>query len=65
MPPGSTAALTEALKRVLSNRSLAETMGANARLLALRQFSSSRYVDRFCELYSRLGKSHVNSTYDA
>jgi glycosyltransferase involved in cell wall biosynthesis len=53
-PPGDVPALAAALRRLLTDRELAERFGAAARLRALARFSEERYVDEFVSLYERL-----------
>jgi glycosyltransferase involved in cell wall biosynthesis len=54
VPPGDTAALADALLRLLRDRDVAEAMGHEGREVALRTFGETRYVDRFVELYDSL-----------
>jgi glycosyltransferase involved in cell wall biosynthesis len=51
VPPGNADALAAALLRLLQDRALAERMGRASRDLALGEFSESRMVDRFVQLY--------------
>jgi glycosyltransferase involved in cell wall biosynthesis len=52
--PGETGALAERLLRLLSDRKLAERMGARARKIALGEFTVEQMVDKFLDLYERL-----------
>jgi glycosyltransferase involved in cell wall biosynthesis len=54
VPPGDPEALAQALVRVLSDRELAERMGAEGRAVALAELSEDRAVERFVQLYERL-----------
>jgi glycosyltransferase involved in cell wall biosynthesis len=56
-PPGDVPALAAALRRLLSDRELAERFGKAARRRALAHFSEDRFVDRFVSLYERLLQS--------
>jgi glycosyltransferase involved in cell wall biosynthesis len=51
VPPGDSAALAEAMIRVLSDRALAERLGAAGYAEALREFTESASIDRLLALY--------------
>jgi glycosyltransferase involved in cell wall biosynthesis len=51
VPRGDVTALAGAIERLVSNRSLAEEMGAAGRVVALERFTEGRMVDRFVDLY--------------
>lgn len=53
-PPGDVPALAAALRRLLTDRELAERFGKAARRRALTHFSEDRFVDQFVSLYERL-----------
>ncbi|MCS6814573.1 MAG: glycosyltransferase family 4 protein [Cyanobacteria bacterium] len=55
VPPGDVDALADALVRVLSDRTLAERLGAHGRERALQHFSESVWIDQFLQLYRTLG----------
>ncbi len=54
VPPRDSAALADALIRLLVDRERAEAMGAAARAHALANFTEDRVVDRFAALYDRI-----------
>jgi len=54
VPPGDDQALAGALLRLLSDRALAERLGAAGRDHAMRHFAEDRVVERFIELYAGL-----------
>jgi glycosyltransferase involved in cell wall biosynthesis len=54
IPPDNPEALAEKLSLLLSDRSLAETMGEEARRLAQTRFSLTRQVDEFVRVYHQL-----------
>ena len=56
-PPGDVPALAAALRRLLTDRELAERFGQAARRRALAHFNEERYVDQFVSLYERLLQS--------
>jgi glycosyltransferase involved in cell wall biosynthesis len=56
-PPGDVPALAAALRRLLTDRELAERFGKAARRRALAHFSEARFVDQFISLYERLLQS--------
>jgi len=47
--------LTERLIHLLENRDVAEKLGAAGRAVALAEFTEDRMVDRFLEVYRKLG----------
>lgn len=51
VPPGDVSALAGALLRMLRDRTLAERMGAAARVRALAQFREDLVIERFLRLY--------------
>jgi glycosyltransferase involved in cell wall biosynthesis len=53
-PPGDVAALTNCLRRVLSDTELRVRLGRAARTRALEHFTSQRMVDEHIELYCRI-----------
>ena len=53
-PPGDVPALAAALRRLLTDRELAERFGKAAGRRALAHFSEDRFVDQFIALYERL-----------
>ncbi|MGP0070794.1 MAG: glycosyltransferase family 4 protein [Bryobacteraceae bacterium] len=53
-PPNDANALAAALLRLLSNRDLAESLGACGREFALHNLTEDVFVDRFVALYERL-----------
>jgi glycosyltransferase involved in cell wall biosynthesis len=53
-PPGDVPALAAALRRLLTDRELAERFGRAARRRALAHFNEDRFVDQFISLYERL-----------
>lgn len=59
VPPGDAAALASALQPVLSDRSLAERMGAAARSAALSAFGADRMLDAFESTYRSLTRPGV------
>ena len=54
VPPGDPGALAERIIRLVQNRELAESMGAAARAVALRDLTLARMVDRFEAVYDRV-----------
>jgi glycosyltransferase involved in cell wall biosynthesis len=54
VPPDSDMRLAEAIARMLDDPAAATKMGAEARSLAIRQFSWQRHVDSYDDLYARL-----------
>lgn len=54
VPPNSVASMTEALLKLLTNRPLAQRMGAAGREVALRRFSADVCLDQFVDLYARV-----------
>lgn len=54
VPPGDEHQWAAALERVLGDRTLAEEMGRAGHDRACEEFSESRVVDRFCEMYAEL-----------
>jgi glycosyltransferase involved in cell wall biosynthesis len=59
VPPGDVGALAKALLTLATNQSLCERMGAAGRRVALAEYTTSGYVDRIEQIYSRLiGKGH-------
>jgi len=54
VPPNDPAALAASLGQVLSDRLVAERMGAAARVLALAELTEDRFLDRIERLYARL-----------
>ena len=54
VPPGSVQALGAALQRLLCDKQLAERFGSAGHTRALTEFSESRCLDRFVELYAKL-----------
>jgi glycosyltransferase involved in cell wall biosynthesis len=54
VPAGDAAALADALERVLSNRGLAERLGARGREHALANFTLEVYTDRMIEIFDRV-----------
>lgn len=54
VPHGDPEALATALRRILSDKALAEQMGADGRRRALSHFSQSAFVDRCVEVYTGL-----------
>ncbi len=56
VPPDDPAALAEGLRRVLTERELAQRIGAGGRLLA-QQYTEERMVSSFLDLYVRLAAS--------
>lgn len=59
VPPGDVDALAEALFRLLRDRQLSERFGQAGRELVLAEFSETRMVDRFVELYQLVLSSRV------
>ena len=55
IPPGDPSALAEKLISLFENRAVAEQMGAAGRTVALAEFTEDRMVNRFLELYRKLG----------
>lgn len=53
---GRADALAVSLTKILNDRDLAESMGAAARERALAEYTISKCVDRFLQLYERLGE---------
>ena len=51
VPPGDSAALADAMIRVLSDRALTERLGAAAYEIARREFTESASIDRLLALY--------------
>jgi glycosyltransferase involved in cell wall biosynthesis len=62
--PSDVSSLSDRLAKVLSDRNLAEEMGANGREVAMTEFTSDQMVDRFLNLYSRLAPEVHNSPRD-
>jgi glycosyltransferase involved in cell wall biosynthesis len=54
VPHGNPAALAESLRRILTDRSLAERYGAVAQTYARAHFSDDANADAFLALYERL-----------
>ena len=52
--PGDTAALAEAVIRLLQNKELATRLGAQGRKLVQKEFAEETMVQRIDELYRRL-----------
>jgi glycosyltransferase involved in cell wall biosynthesis len=54
VPPGDEEALAVALLRVLGERELAERLGRAGHQLAMAEFSQTKMIDRFVQLYESL-----------
>jgi glycosyltransferase involved in cell wall biosynthesis len=54
VPPGDPEALASALRRVLSDRDYAESLGQAGRRFAIAAFDQDRFVDRFVSIYERI-----------
>jgi len=65
VPPADPAALATALERILSDREIAERMGAAGRAVALADFSENRMVDRFVTVYRGMTASLPIAGYGA
>jgi len=52
VPPGDTAAIKEAIMEILSNKDLAEFLGANARSFVTKNHAWKDFVSRIVDLYS-------------
>ncbi len=61
-PPNDADALAAALLRILSDRTLAESMGSCGREFALQNLTEEIFVDRFIALYERLLQAGIPST---
>ena len=59
VPPGNSAALSAALLPILTNRSLAETMGKAGRQRAIAEFSETQCVENFLKLYRELKQESI------
>lgn len=57
VPPGDVAALTEALRTLVTDESLRTRLGAQARARAFADFSVERMVDQTLAVYAELGVS--------
>jgi glycosyltransferase involved in cell wall biosynthesis len=58
-PAGKVPELASALEGLVTNRDLAEEMGANARRRALERFSEERCVSNLMSIYSRVSAEHA------
>jgi glycosyltransferase involved in cell wall biosynthesis len=54
VPPGDEDALGDALLRILSDRDLAERLGRTGHEVAMTEFSRTKMIDRFLQLYRSL-----------
>lgn len=59
VPPKNSKALEEALSKILSNKTLAENMGANARKFVLQESDSCDCLKKLESFYEEVIKSHV------
>jgi glycosyltransferase involved in cell wall biosynthesis len=62
VPGGDVAALADAIVRLLTDRALAERMGAAGRAVALREYAADTFVDRMLDAYTRV--AHAPRTGD-
>jgi glycosyltransferase involved in cell wall biosynthesis len=61
VPPGDTNALAAALLRLVRDPALADAMGQGGRQRALDYFNAETFVDRFVDLYRRIGADHFRA----
>jgi rhamnosyl/mannosyltransferase len=54
VPPGDSVRLAAAIRRLLSDKELARTLGEQARLRARQEFAESVMVDRYLKLFGQL-----------
>lgn len=62
VPPKNCKALEEALAKILSNKTLAENMGANARSFVLQESDSRDCLKKLESFYEAVIKSHAQKT---
>ncbi len=55
VPPSDVDALAKALLQILQNQELAERMGKAGREVAIAQFSEEVFIDKFINLYQKIG----------
>jgi len=54
VPPGNALALSRAIERLLTDRALAERLGAAGRARVLERYTSQQMVERYAQLYDAL-----------
>jgi len=62
VPPKNCKALEEALSKILSNKTLAENMGANARKFVLQESDSRDCLKKLESFYEEVIKGHAQKT---